>query len=40
MDFATYWLIAPLILIGLTVPFWAYLLVTRHKHHHRSTAGE
>ena len=26
-----YGLIAPLILIGLTVPFWAYLWLTRGK---------
>jgi hypothetical protein len=31
MDFATYWFVAPLILIGLTVPFWGYLWLTRRQ---------
>jgi hypothetical protein len=29
MDAATYWLITPLVGIGLTVPVWAWLLLAR-----------
>jgi hypothetical protein len=29
MDFATYWTIVPIIGMGLTVPFWAWLWFTR-----------
>ena len=33
MDFATYWLIVPLVGIVLTVPAWVWLLWSlRHKH--------
>ncbi len=31
MDFATYWMIVPAVGIGLTLPVWAWLLLTRHQ---------
>jgi hypothetical protein len=32
MDFATYWLLVPLVGIGLTLPVWVWLLLARHHH--------
>ena len=33
MDFATYWLVVPLVGIALTIPAWIWLLWSlRHKH--------
>jgi hypothetical protein len=38
MSLQTYWLVVPIIGIGLTVPVWIWLLAVRHRDHPKAEA--